>query len=201
MVLAARRTELEAGIREAGLSPDCLVGFNLADQDAAKSLPDLARKLASLFDVEDIVLVLTHPYEGGHPDHDSASFATRAACRLLEREGKSAPGVVEFTSYHQGPEERVYNDFVREPGARVLDITLAPEDAARKARMFACHTSQLSTLGPFTTQFERFRAAPSYDYARLPNGGRLLYEEWMLGLTGKEWLDLSTKALKALDLA
>jgi N-acetylglucosamine malate deacetylase 2 len=198
---AARRTELVAGLKEAGISPDRLTGFNLADQATAHHLPDLAQKLADLFEAEAIALVLTHPFEGGHPDHDSASFAVRAACRLLQRAGKPAPGTIEFTSYHQGPAGRVYNDFAQAPATRVLEITLSPEDSARKARMLACHASQQSTLGPFGTTLERFRAAPAYDYANLPNGGRILYDEWGFALTGADWLKQSRAALQALELA
>ncbi|MEO5568891.1 MAG: hypothetical protein ABIR92_10385, partial [Gemmatimonadaceae bacterium] len=44
--------------------------------------------------------MLTHPYEGGHSDHDSTAFAVHLATGMLLREGRRAPIILELTSYH-----------------------------------------------------------------------------------------------------
>ena len=48
--------------------------------------------------VEEAEQVITHPYEGGHPDHDACAFAARAAVRHSANKAK----LMEFTSYHAG---------------------------------------------------------------------------------------------------
>ena len=59
-------------------------------------------RLASLFERHGTRAVLTHPYEGGHPDHDSVAFCVRAAVRLLARGGGGdAPEVAEMAFYHR----------------------------------------------------------------------------------------------------
>jgi hypothetical protein len=48
-------------------------------------------------------------------------------------------------------------------------------------------------------KFERFRAAPCYDFARLPNRGSLLYERYDWGLDGPSWQELAREALAELE--
>jgi hypothetical protein len=64
--------------------------------------------------------------------------------------------------------------------------------------MIAAHATQARTLAPFTATVERFRVAPDYDFAVLPNGGRLHYESLPFGFTGADWLRLVAEARAAL---
>src|SRR5215210_1638225 len=92
---AARREELRAAMAVAGVPEHALVGLGIADQDASFHLVEIARRLATLFREQGIELVLTHAFEGGHPDHDATAFAAHAAGALLHHEG-SAPALIEM---------------------------------------------------------------------------------------------------------
>jgi hypothetical protein len=78
---------------------------------------------------------------------------------------------------------------------------LTPDQQDLKRRMMAAHASQSALLASFTVDVERFRAAPRYDFANLPNGGRLLYELYDWGLDGAHWSCLARSALAELRAA
>ncbi len=80
---AARRAEQDAALRHAGLGVECAGSLAVVDKEAMQHLPALAR--AFLCEIEQFApeAVLTHPYEGGHPDHDACAFAAHAAVQLL----------------------------------------------------------------------------------------------------------------------
>jgi LmbE family N-acetylglucosaminyl deacetylase len=46
--------------------------------------------------------VITHPYEGGHPDHDAVSFAVSAAIARWPGGSTPAPRHLEFAGYREG---------------------------------------------------------------------------------------------------
>jgi LmbE family N-acetylglucosaminyl deacetylase len=54
-------------------------------------LAPVARRLADLFARKGTGIVLTHAYEGGHPDHDAAAFAVHAAGKLLAHRAEKWP--------------------------------------------------------------------------------------------------------------
>ncbi|HVW93524.1 MAG TPA: PIG-L family deacetylase [Devosia sp.] len=196
----ARRRELEAALGVAGYPRQHLILFGVPDQQAAAQLAPLARRLAALMTERRPRFVLTHAYEGGHPDHDAAAFVVAAAAELLRRSSLPAPTIVEMPFYHAGAGGTVYQRFIPVPDAVELVLRLSPDDAVIKGEMLACHASQSGTLAPFARDTERFRLAPAYDFRTLPNGGLLQYEAWQLGLTGADWLRLAADALAALEL-
>ncbi len=88
---AARRRELEAAAALAGVPRIRLISLGVADQDAAFNLVPLARRIAELIEREGFEVVLTHAYEGGHPDHDATAFAANAAARISRARTGAAP--------------------------------------------------------------------------------------------------------------
>lgn len=196
----ARRRELRDAIAEAGLPETALIQFGLPDKEAVYGLAAAARRLSSLFADRDVQIVCTHPYEGGHPDHDATVVTVHAACRLLAREGRQPPEVVEMASYHAGPDGPVFQRFAPEPDVPVLEIVMDEQASALKRRMLARHVTQQRMLGSFNDTAERFRLAPAYDFSQLPNGERLQYEAWGFPLSGSEWLKLASAALAELGL-
>lgn len=196
----ARREELRGSIAEAGLQESALIQFGLPDKDAVHGVAAVARQLAGLVVARQPRFVCTHPYEGGHPDHDAIAVAVHAACRLLAAEGRQPPEVVEMASYHAGRDGPVFQDFAPEPETPILEIVLDEQALALKSRMLARHVTQQRTLAWFIDTAERFRLAPAYDFSRLPNGGRLQYESWGFPLSGQEWLKLASAALAELGL-
>jgi LmbE family N-acetylglucosaminyl deacetylase len=184
---ATRRRELEATLRLANISLRQVTFLDLPDQEAMLHLGWLTERLVSIFCETGARVVLTHPYEGGHPDHDATAFAVRTACGVLERTEGGAPAIVEMASYHLGPDSTVYQRFIEDPAYPEMVLRLGKQAAAAKRRFLACHVSQAETLARFRDNEERIRLAPPYDFGRLPNGGRLQYEVWGLG-QGRDWL-------------
>jgi LmbE family N-acetylglucosaminyl deacetylase len=196
----ARREELAAAMGIAGIGVDQLFCLGISDQEAARNLVPLTFQLAGFFRDRTPRFVATHPFEGGHPDHDATAFAVAAACRLLGRGGFARPIVVEMAYYHLGSDGPVYQDFAAGSSAACLEIELDRAALEKKQRMLACFVSQRRTLAPFTSSVERFRIAADCDFRLLPNGGRLLYERLLLGLTGEQWFNLARAAADELEL-
>jgi len=191
----ARAGELRAALAAAGCDAPH-VSLGLPDQDAALHLTEIARHLAALLAERRVEAVLTHAYEGGHPDHDATAWACHAAMRL----GPQRPGIAEFPGYHAGLGEAVAGQFL--PGPELVPesiiVHLTAAEQARKRAMFAAHASQAETLSGFTTERESFRAAPAYDWRQPPHPGPLNYERWGWEMTGERWRTLAAEAEAAL---
>jgi LmbE family N-acetylglucosaminyl deacetylase len=184
---AARRAELAAALRLAGQDPARAETLGIPDQDAALHLPALAAAILDRLRSWRPALVITHPYEGGHPDHDATAFAAALACRRA-----GGPALVEMTSYHAAPSGIATGRFL--PAEGCPEVTLPLDDATRdmKRRMLACFASQAATLGQFEVPpEERLRPAPAYDFARPPHPGQLFYERFPWGMTGARFRDLA----------
>ena len=162
---AARRRELEAAMALVGVPPCSLLSLGIADQDAARHMVGLARRLARLFAERNIAVVLTHAYEGGHPDHDAdglrgAVRPSRLAARLIGRE----PLVVEMPLYHastRGLGHAGLRRTRRRPPCRSGSTTA---QRALKARLYAAHASQPGCSTALPIVVERFRHAPDHDF-------------------------------------
>jgi LmbE family N-acetylglucosaminyl deacetylase len=194
---AARREELRAALALADVPERGLVSLGIADQEASLHLPDLARRLAAFFQERDIELVITHAFEGGHPDHDATAFAVHAAVALLGRERPPAV-IVEMPLYHLGLTGWTVQRFVAAAGPQQLEIHLLDEQRRRKQAMLDAHVTQRQVLSMVAADVERFRPAPGYNFTVLPNEGRLLYDMYGWGMTGTRWQSLATAALQEL---
>lgn len=89
---AAREAELAAALALSGASPQRL-SLGIPDQEASRAIPAIAARLREIFRAHGIQAVLTHAYEGGHPDHDAVALAVHLA----------GGDVFEFAGYHAGP--------------------------------------------------------------------------------------------------
>lgn len=200
---ALRQEELEGAMALAGIPPARLIPLGIADQEASFVLAGLARRLADLIEGGDIGCVITHAYEGGHPDHDAACFAMQAAAELLRRRGLSVPAVLEMTGYHarQDRDGLETGRFLPVPGAgRELVMILDPETQAHKRRLFAAFPTQRAVLDQFLVADERLRPAPAYDFMLPPHPGRLWYENHPWGCDGEGWRTQAAAAIAQLEL-
>ncbi|HZS51231.1 MAG TPA: PIG-L family deacetylase [Bryobacterales bacterium] len=194
-----RRAELEMALSLAGFRPSDACSLSFVDQEASFNLAELAHRLADLIRKFNPEIVLTHPYEGGHPDHDAAAFGVQLAHRLLEEQGFSAPAIVEFTSYHIRNGELETVQFL--PGQpRGIAVLLSTADRKLKRQMIEHFITQQELLRSFPVDIERFRVAPHYDFTRPPHEGRLHYENYDWGMTGERWRSLAQNALLELGL-
>jgi LmbE family N-acetylglucosaminyl deacetylase len=199
---AARAQELREALAVAGVPESQLVELHVPDQGAVFVLPQLSNWLAELFREKQTWLVLTHAYEGGHPDHDAVAFAVHAARRILLGAGETPPVVVEMPYYRQEAGGSVVQGFADAGGVHVVELD--DDQLALKTEVMARHASQLRLFGrssaDFRTRNESFRLAPDYDFRQPPNNGRRLYEAWGLNVTGAQWQEEADKALAKLGL-
>ena len=185
---AARRAELGAALKAGGVRAE-LVELGVPDQGATAVMADTARRLANVFAARRVEAVLTHAYEGGHPDHDAVAWSVHAAVRL----GPARPDVFEMLSYHAGPGGGIETDRFL-PGPEAVEIALTGTEQARKRAMLACFASQAATLAAFGTGHEAFRPAPRYDFAAPPHAGPAYYDGFDWGMTGTAWRDAARRA-------
>src|SRR5688572_3372807 len=69
----ARRQECLAALALARVPEDRVFEFAVTDHYASHYLEDLTRKIANFMQQFAVDVVVTHPYEGGHPDHDATA--------------------------------------------------------------------------------------------------------------------------------
>jgi N-acetylglucosamine malate deacetylase 2 len=195
---AARRLELDNALAAGGVSAR-RVHLDIADQEAHRDLAGLTRVIADLLRSERPAAVVTHAYEGGHPDHDAAAFAVHAACRWVG----DPPNIVEMALYHRQDGRRVSRIFLQSsprasPGR---PFQLDKQDRERKQRMIDSFKTQRWLLVELGIDSERLRIAPDYDFRRPPHPGTLHYETLGWGITGKDWCRRAAAALAELGLA
>jgi LmbE family N-acetylglucosaminyl deacetylase len=196
----ARSLELHAALEEAEARGVRTEMVGIPDQEACFNLVSLTARVVEQLRADRPEVIFAQPYEGGHPDHDAVSFATRAACRLIEAETGWAPAIIEMTGYHAGGMGLETEEFLPSD-VPVTALTLSSAERRRKCRMIDCFVSQRDLLTGFGIEVERFREAPDYDFARPPHPGELYYERLGWGITGALWRREAQSALETLGLA
>jgi LmbE family N-acetylglucosaminyl deacetylase len=195
----ARRSEVLAALQVIGLPEDRIRTLGIVDGEAAFHLVELCHKVADLFDELQPDVVITHPYEGGHSDHDSTAFAVHLAAGMLLTQGQKAPVILELTSYHNYRGQRRFFSFLPTfKSSAVRTVYLSPDDRRVKRQMFDQFTSQLPVLEKFPLEVERFRQAPRYLFTVPPHEGELDYERLCRRITGAEWRASAERALEEL---
>jgi len=122
--------------------------------------------------------IVTHAYEGGHPDHDACSYLGFRAGEILH-----IP-VWEMPLYHRARGAPEMQHFI----SGDADVVLTPTDAeyARKRRMASAYASQGQVIRAFPERNEIFRRQPRYEYSQPPHAGTLNYEAWQWPITGDD---------------
>ena len=196
---AARHRELLNALSIVNIEPGQLRSLDVPDQEASYRLAPIAERIAVILEELRPGVVLTHPYEGGHPDHDAAAFAVHAACAIVA----VPPVICEFTSYHAGPGSQPAMEMGRFlPGQDLGEvIPLSEAERQRKDTMMRCFGSQYHMLQHFPLLEEHFREAPGYDFTQAPHSGRLYYEHFEWGIDGAKWRHYAEGALRSLGLS
>lgn len=187
---AAAMSLIGARLAERNLPP-------IPDQQVLANASKLAMALKSLLANYDAVV--THAYEGGHPDHDATAFAVHAARRLLEREAVVIP-VFEMAGYNGWGGYAAYGSFIPQRGSPIAELNLAPQDRELKSKVFGCYVTQKKVLESFAIDIERFRAAPRYDFRRPPHHGPLYYDRFGWNFTRAGWTKTINAALEEIGL-
>lgn len=196
-----RRRELGRALELAGMGEARCVELGYVDQQAHLHLAELVTTLVELVQEIRPDVIYTHPYEGGHPDHDAVAFAVSRCAGLRPASGgrsEACVTVAEFTSYHAGPQGLITNEFLG-TGADETNMLTAPQRAL-KFEMFQCFRSQEPVLRHFPISEERFRTAPQYDFTKPPHPGPLHYETLGWNITGEDWRSYANETLAMLQL-
>jgi LmbE family N-acetylglucosaminyl deacetylase len=202
-----RAGERRAALALVGLGDENVATLGATDQEATYALEELALRLLAIVEQTLPTVIVAHPYEGGHPDHDAAAFAARAVCSLQRRRRGWGTPLWEMTSYHGVGGRLVTGRFLDALGTRrqerceTFTWSLSDDQRSRKANMMRCFESQRQVLAPFGIETERFRPAPPYDFLRAPHDGELYYEHLGWHLTGARWRALAAKAQRNLHSA
>lgn len=162
---ATREAEARAALALAHVDPDRVRSLRFPDLETAYDLDALTQQVSVALELFEPDLVITHAYEGGHPDHDACAFAVHAARPKL---------LYEMPLYHAENGRFVAGTFL--DGCDEIVIVLDDEQRALKRRMFDCYVTQRDVLAQFPIECERFRRAPQYDFTRPPHEGPLWYE-------------------------
>lgn len=174
--IEAREAELQAALKRLDVRAR-RIRYGVPDQDAAAHLPEIIERLRG--DLRGAAAVFTHPYEHGHPDHDSAALAVAVAAPDLPR--------LEFASYHLSPEGPRFGAFWADERCPETVFALTPDEQAAKAEAIACFATQRETLVQFGLTTERVRPAPDYDFTRPAPPGVALYECWGFREGAADW--------------
>lgn len=197
---ALRRNEFQSAMKRAGVLTARLLCLDYPDQEASYNLVMLSRRLAALFQRIRPSVVFTHSYEGGHPDHDACAAAVRFACLLLDSQEKH-PQVFEFASYHMAPDGGLESERFLPGSRRIWRHTLTEEERQRKRDLFDTYQSQQRVLSQFPLRAEPIRVAPKYNFCKPPHRGKLYYENFGWGMTGRIWRKLARQAMATLGLS
>jgi LmbE family N-acetylglucosaminyl deacetylase len=183
----ARREELLEALELAGVPDGRTIALEVRDQEATYEIKRIAERLRDLIARLRPAAVVTHPYEGGHPDHD----ATACAVHRAVAESVDPALLVEFTSYHSNGGELSAGDFLPVSENEILVSTLRADRSRLKRRMMESFRTQSGILNAFGTSEEKFRRAPAYDFTKPPHEGRLFYEQFEWGMTGGNFRKLA----------
>ena len=197
---SARRRELETAMRLAGIGPERLHNLGVPDQEAILSVGEIASRIVGYSRRIKAEILLTHAYEGGHPDHDAAALACRAAFEQLRSEGGPVPELMEMALYHANESgEMVIGEFLPAPADADCPVArweLTADEKELKRRMIEAFASQRETLEPFLPPHaESFRPAPPYDFSQPPHSGALQYELWGFPLDGERWREAAQEVV------
>jgi LmbE family N-acetylglucosaminyl deacetylase len=191
-----RRNESRASLAALGIA-DVNFGHDYerpADQELYRDLPIALDRAFELAAARSFRTVLAPAYEGGHPDHDAASFI---AAQLASRFGLEQ---WELPYYHRTRSSKFrVQTFLPHPGLGIeFRLSLSDTERERKQAMWHTYRSQSKVLADFDPARELYRRAPRYDFTRPPHAGVLNFEEWGWA-SGEEVTSAFVRALDPAD--
>jgi LmbE family N-acetylglucosaminyl deacetylase len=191
---AARREECLAALALANVSKERVIDLAVTADCAAECLTELTRRIATFLQQTSANIVVTHPYEGAHPDHDATAFATHAALRLLKKNGFRPPAVFEM-ALHPGLDSLAkVPEFLPGSAAETTTLLLDERSQLLKQEMFACFETQRESLKVSPIGPERFRQPVNYDFRLPPAEGKLYYEDFEWAAPREQWQNFAREA-------
>lgn len=194
----ARKRECISALAIANVPEDRVLDLQVPDHCASNYLADLTKKITTFLQQSGADIVVTHPYEGGHPDHDATAFATHAALRLMKENGFTPPALFEMALHPSEDFKARVPEFLPGPERETTTLLLDERATQLKRRMLACFKTQRESLAVSPFGPEKFRQPATYDFTTPPHDGRLHYETFDWAPRSDEWQKLATNALEDL---
>jgi LmbE family N-acetylglucosaminyl deacetylase len=158
-----RLAEFNAAVRIAGVRRiSTMAGIH--DQMLYSSLERAAINISRVLEEYRPDAILTHAFEGGHPDHDACAFLANWAGHRF-----SLP-VWEMPLYFRPTPSAslIYQHFLSSNGTEVT-LRPCPSELRKKELMLSQHRSQAGVVSEFDRTLEVFRPQPAYDFGVSPN--------------------------------
>jgi LmbE family N-acetylglucosaminyl deacetylase len=191
----ARKRECISALAIAHVPEDRVVDIEVTDHCASDDMADLTKRITNFLQLSGADIVITHPYEGGHPDHDATAFATHAALRLMKEKGLRPPALFEMALHPSEDFKAKIPEFLPGPERETTTLLLDERATKLKGKMFACFETQRECLAVSPFGPEKFRQPSAYDFTTPPHTGKLHYENFDWAPKSCEW---QTKARRAL---
>ena len=194
---AARFSELDQALHILGAHPVGHLRFNYTDGELVQNLVELTERLQ--VQLRGVSAVITHAYEGGHPDHDACAFAVQYATRRLLDSGVKSPQRIEFTSYVSLKKRFHAGSFWPDQNTPGHIVRLIRNQRRLKKGAIKAFRTQKSVLKSFSVRREMYREAPHYDFRNPAPPGVWLYDTFGWPITGSDWLRYAGRALEQLE--
>ncbi len=188
----ARRSLSLAGVTEMAFLDEQGSLDLFVDQELHRAIPEAVAIITNIAERYRPQAILTLAYEGGHPDHDTASFLGAVMGRRYRLPVWEFPlyhrqhGLAMCAAVHGRAGELVYQRFVVPSAEEEVVLELTPTELETKRAMLQAYASQHPFLFEFEPSVERVRPQHRYDYSQPPHVGPLNYEAWQWNISGTD---------------
>jgi LmbE family N-acetylglucosaminyl deacetylase len=193
---SARFRELDAAIGILGAHPLQRLRYDYPDGELVFRLVESVERVQT--QLRDKHVVITHAYEGGHPDHDACALVTQYATHKLAKSGFNSPVRIEFASYFSLHGRVRVGDFWPDENNAGRVAHLTRDERRRKLEAMKAFKTQEWITKVFGVRREMYRIAPTYNFRVPPPPAFWLYDGYGWPITGQSWLRHATIALDAL---
>jgi len=175
-----RRRRERTQALHAGRWPVLVLESFIPGREAYLALESLSALVDHALATTDVVW--THPYEGGHLDHDTAAYVVQ---RVAPKRSVLA---MEFASYHCLAHGERFGTFWPDALCPAVHVPLSAEVLQRKRAAMAAYGSQAHILRKFPRpEVEAYRQAPVYDFSRPAPAPRCRWDVKGYTPTSAEW--------------
>jgi LmbE family N-acetylglucosaminyl deacetylase len=171
---SARFAELAKALRRLGADHLPRASWMLPDGSLIEHVGSAAASLEQA--IRDTDILVTHAFEGGHPDHDACALAADLACKRLTAAGLPVPLRLEFPLYAKAKEGMRLLAFDPEEGAH-WKFELSPDQRERKRFALQAFHSQQHVIANFSLAAEALRPVANHDFKRVRSPDALLYPQ------------------------
>lgn len=187
----ARFEELTKALHVLGVKAARQMALGFSDGLTIFQLISLVDKVESI--IAGCAAVVTHAYEGGHPDHDACALAVQAACSRIAAAGGPPPLRLEFAGYYSRDGRLTVNSFWPDARSDARSVSLSWRQRRRKANAMREFRTQSFILEAFPPRLESYREAPRYNFFVAPPPGEWFYDRNDWPVKGRKWLEQVVK--------